>query len=193
MSKEFTVLSLAVGAVLLLAGKPQWGLPVFKGVIEGITKDGVSQPDPCAGAETHWKSAEQLGTADSFKDHLARFGRCAFASLATARLSALESPLPTPQPTVNEEALRAAERARQAAEDRKRQNEEAMLRAEAEQRARERATYQAQLRRIQQDEALQRARIDAANRIEVANRRAAEARGWKYVGNGISISPGQGY
>ncbi|HEY6256954.1 MAG TPA: caspase family protein [Xanthobacteraceae bacterium] len=48
--------------------------------------------DPCASAESHWKSAEAIGTAAAFEDHLARFANCIYAALAKARLAALTSP-----------------------------------------------------------------------------------------------------
>ncbi len=56
----------------------------------------VSQPVPsgpvadCARAETHWKSAEQIGTLEVYQDHLARFPNCEFATLAGARIEALK-------------------------------------------------------------------------------------------------------
>jgi len=44
----------------------------------------------CARAETHWKSAEQIGTLEVYEDHLARFPNCDFATLARARIEALK-------------------------------------------------------------------------------------------------------
>ena len=44
----------------------------------------------CAKAETHWKSAEQLNTRAAYEDHLARFGACEFATLATGRIEAMQ-------------------------------------------------------------------------------------------------------
>jgi len=46
--------------------------------------------DPCAAATDHWKSAEAIGTVAAFEDHLARFGNCAFAGLARARIEGLK-------------------------------------------------------------------------------------------------------
>lgn len=43
----------------------------------------------CTQAETHWKSAEEIRTIPVYEDHLARFGQCAFATLAKARIEAL--------------------------------------------------------------------------------------------------------
>jgi formylglycine-generating enzyme required for sulfatase activity len=45
--------------------------------------------DPCAAAGDHWRSAESIGTAAVFEDHLARFPACSFAGLAKARIDAL--------------------------------------------------------------------------------------------------------
>jgi hypothetical protein len=47
--------------------------------------------DPCATAESHWKSAEAIGTVEAYRDHLARFPQCAFAELAKARIEGLTS------------------------------------------------------------------------------------------------------
>jgi tetratricopeptide (TPR) repeat protein len=44
----------------------------------------------CAGAETHWKSAEEIKTLAVYEDHLARFPNCSFATLARARIEALK-------------------------------------------------------------------------------------------------------
>jgi hypothetical protein len=55
----------------------------------------ISSPEksePCASAEAHWKSAEAIGTKASYEDHVSRFGNCAFAGLARAKLAALSSP-----------------------------------------------------------------------------------------------------
>jgi hypothetical protein len=43
----------------------------------------------CAQAETHWQSAEEIGTLAVYQDHLARFPTCDFATLATARIETL--------------------------------------------------------------------------------------------------------
>jgi hypothetical protein len=47
---------------------------------------------PCAEAEVHWRSAEQIRTRPAFEDHLARFPGCAYAGLAKARIAALSQP-----------------------------------------------------------------------------------------------------
>jgi hypothetical protein len=47
--------------------------------------------DPCAGAETHWMSAEAIGTVDAYQDHLTRFPNCTFVGLAKARIEGLKS------------------------------------------------------------------------------------------------------
>jgi hypothetical protein len=41
-------------------------------------------------AETHWKSAESIGTLAVYNDHLARFPNCVFSTLAAARIEALK-------------------------------------------------------------------------------------------------------
>lgn len=43
----------------------------------------------CAMAETHWKSADSIGTVAVYEDHLKRFPACAFATLAKIKLEAL--------------------------------------------------------------------------------------------------------
>jgi Caspase domain len=48
---------------------------------------------PCAAAESHWKSAEAIGTAVALEDHLAQFPNCPFAGLAKARLEGLKAKL----------------------------------------------------------------------------------------------------
>jgi hypothetical protein len=57
--------------------------------------------DPCATAESHWKSAEAIGTIDAYRDHLARFPNCTFAGLAKARIESLNNKLAVvaPPPT----------------------------------------------------------------------------------------------
>jgi Caspase domain/VHL beta domain len=57
-----------------------------------ITPTPRAPADPCASASEHWKSAEAIGTAAAFEDHLARYSNCAFAGLARARLEALKNP-----------------------------------------------------------------------------------------------------
>jgi tetratricopeptide (TPR) repeat protein len=63
----------------------------------GISSEATVKPPPplppaadCARAETHWKSAESIGTLAAFEDHLARFPNCDFATLAKARIEALK-------------------------------------------------------------------------------------------------------
>jgi hypothetical protein len=53
----------------------------------------VVAPPPaadCSSAETHWKSAESIGTLAAYDDHLARFPNCVFSTLAAARIEALK-------------------------------------------------------------------------------------------------------
>ena len=54
--------------------------------------------DPCFAASEHWKSAEAIGTAEAFEDHLARFSGCAFAGLARASIEALKKRVTTVAP-----------------------------------------------------------------------------------------------
>jgi hypothetical protein len=42
-------------------------------------------PNPCAGAMTHWRSAEATASRETYHDHLARFSGCNFAALARTR------------------------------------------------------------------------------------------------------------
>jgi hypothetical protein len=44
----------------------------------------------CALAETHWRSAEAIGTLAVYEDHLARFPNCPFATLAATRIEELK-------------------------------------------------------------------------------------------------------
>jgi hypothetical protein len=46
--------------------------------------------EDCSGAETHWKSAEEIKTLEVYQDHLARFFSCNYAVLARARIEALK-------------------------------------------------------------------------------------------------------
>jgi hypothetical protein len=59
----------------------------------------VPPSDPCAAAGEHWRSAESIGTAEAYQDHLAHFPNCAFAGLARAKLAALQQRPPIPPPT----------------------------------------------------------------------------------------------
>jgi hypothetical protein len=52
----------------------------------------------CAEAALHWSSTESIGTREAYKDHLARFPTCAFATLAAAKIAALEGKT-QPSPT----------------------------------------------------------------------------------------------
>jgi uncharacterized caspase-like protein/uncharacterized protein len=65
----------------------------------------VARPaaDPCAAAETHWRSTEAIGTLPAYEDHVARFPTCAFAGLAKVRIDSLKQPVaatskPNPPP-----------------------------------------------------------------------------------------------
>jgi uncharacterized caspase-like protein len=56
--------------------------------------------DPCATAESHWKSAEAIGTVEAYRDHLARFPQCAFAELAKVRIENLKDKVAVVAPPV---------------------------------------------------------------------------------------------
>lgn len=56
--------------------------------------------DSCATAESHWKSAEAIGTVEAYQDHLARFPQCTFAELAKARIENLKSKVAVVEPPV---------------------------------------------------------------------------------------------
>jgi len=56
-------------------------------------------PDPCLGAEAHWKSAEAIATLQAFEDHVTRFPNCAFATLAQTRIAAIAPPGALPKVT----------------------------------------------------------------------------------------------
>ena len=49
----------------------------------------IDSSGPCTDAALHWKSAEQLGTLEAYRDHLARFPSCEFATLARERITQL--------------------------------------------------------------------------------------------------------
>jgi len=60
------------------------------GVVAGLLKENkIDGNDPCTDAALHWKSAEQLGTLKAFRDHLALFPSCKFATLARERITQL--------------------------------------------------------------------------------------------------------
>jgi TPR repeat protein len=75
--------------------------------------------DLCAAAESHWKSAEAVGSIAAFEDHLARFPNCSFAGLAKARIESLKNqvavvapPVPPAAPLItSDEAVRLAREA----------------------------------------------------------------------------------
>src|SRR6204780_3345297 len=56
--------------------------------------------DSCATAESHWKSAEAIGTLEAYQDHLVRFSKCTFAELAKARIESLKSKVAVVAPPV---------------------------------------------------------------------------------------------
>jgi hypothetical protein len=67
-------------------------------VTVSVTTEPAPRPqqiDPCAAAETHWKTAESLGTKAAFEDHLARSPACVSANLAKAKIEELGGSTPT--------------------------------------------------------------------------------------------------
>jgi hypothetical protein len=70
--------------------------------LEGLVKEASSvqtsvtsaapaaRGDGCELAAAHWTSVESIGTRLAYQDHLARFPGCAFATLASARIAALD-------------------------------------------------------------------------------------------------------
>jgi Caspase domain/PAN domain len=52
--------------------------------------------NPCALAESHWRSAEAIGSVAAFEDHIAKFPNCAFATLAKAHIELLNSRVVAP-------------------------------------------------------------------------------------------------
>jgi caspase domain-containing protein len=70
----------------------------LNGKIENAAAPASTNPDPCAGAADHWKSAETVGTKAAFEDHMVRFPTCAYAGLAKSRIAALTQPGSTTAP-----------------------------------------------------------------------------------------------
>jgi hypothetical protein len=56
----------------------------------------VPSSEGCALAAVHWSSTESIGTREAYRDHLARFPTCTFATLAAARIVALDAKTETP-------------------------------------------------------------------------------------------------
>jgi len=54
--------------------------------------------NPCAAAESHWHSAEAIGTVSAFEDHVAKFPNCWFIDLAKARIEKLKSQVAVVEP-----------------------------------------------------------------------------------------------
>jgi len=65
---------------------------VGKFYLNGPVSITIAQPapaasgDPCAMAESHWKAADSIAAVTAYEDHVAKFPKCAFATLATARI-----------------------------------------------------------------------------------------------------------
>jgi hypothetical protein len=88
-STQLPELSLSLVGEFYLRGKPPEAGP-----------GAAAASGPCAEAEGHWRSAEQIMSKAAFEDHLARFPDCAYASLAKARIAALSQPESREQPLV---------------------------------------------------------------------------------------------
>jgi hypothetical protein len=76
-----------IGGRIFLAGR---GIAIEPGTASAAAP-AAPRPDPCAEAAAHWKSVEAIGTLAVFEDHLRRFPRCVFASLAQTRIAALKA------------------------------------------------------------------------------------------------------
>jgi tetratricopeptide (TPR) repeat protein len=61
--------------------------------------DRAANEAACKDALEHWKSAESIGTRAAFQAHLDLYPTCNFASLARARIAALDSSAPPPPVT----------------------------------------------------------------------------------------------
>ncbi|HEY3679378.1 MAG TPA: hypothetical protein VGL45_11740 [Bradyrhizobium sp.] len=69
----------------------------------GTAGPSAASSESCALAATHWTSTESIGTREAYQDHLARFPNCTFATLAAARIAALDAkgvPPPMSDPPV---------------------------------------------------------------------------------------------
>ena len=89
--KQVPELSISFFGEFYLNGKPQVTL---------VPASPSAPTDSCATAESHWKSAEAIGTLEAYQDHLARFPNCTFAQLARARIESLKSKVAVVTPPV---------------------------------------------------------------------------------------------
>lgn len=64
-------------------------------------------PEDCALSAVHWSSTKSIGTRAAYEDHLQRFPNCPFATLATARIAALDQKAGAPAATERERPARA--------------------------------------------------------------------------------------
>lgn len=82
---------LFVGAAFIPQTR-ELGWAGLRGLAQGL---GVNvMTNRCAAAETHWRSAEAIGSLDALVDHIERFGSCPFVGLARARIASLTSATP---------------------------------------------------------------------------------------------------
>jgi uncharacterized caspase-like protein len=80
-----------IGGRVYLAGAPRPdAAPSSPAQSAGTAQYSLSaQPDPCAAAQAHWRSAETMDRVEAFEDHLSRFANCPFAGLARTRIADL--------------------------------------------------------------------------------------------------------
>ena len=99
--KTFNDVGLAVAGATNGAQQPWVSLSPIKGdfYFAGAPNAAPAiNPESCAAAADHWRSAESINTRAAFEDHLARFPSCAFAELARARIEALDKVAVTSTP-----------------------------------------------------------------------------------------------
>jgi hypothetical protein len=105
-------LAAATGLLILVAGflnlvrLPGLSWEVLKGgtnalsggfindVLRGSDNGDARGRDICAGAETHWRSAQTIGTRAALEDHRRRYGSCNFAELANEAIKAMDHKAP---------------------------------------------------------------------------------------------------
>jgi formylglycine-generating enzyme required for sulfatase activity len=72
----------------------------LRGRLAAAAPASPASPDPCAAAAEHWKAADARGTLAAYEDHLTRFGQCAYAGFAKARIEDLKKKLAAVAPPV---------------------------------------------------------------------------------------------
>lgn len=95
--KQVPELSISFFGEFYLSGKSQLAL---------APPSSPAPADSCATAESHWKSAEAIGTQEAYQDHLSRFPNCTFADLARTRIASLKkAAVLVTAPTLHEPGL----------------------------------------------------------------------------------------